>query len=80
MRFTRGMKVNPLKSGILLIKTRFTRGTEGKLLKNGILLIITLALIGLGLILVISFAGFFMDLINQSGFDYSTISSKTFLK
>ena len=47
---------------------------------NGILLIITLALIGLGLILVISFAGFFMDLINQSGFDYSTISSKTFLK
>lgn len=47
---------------------------------NGILLIITVALIGLGIILVISFAGFFMDLINQSGFDYSTISSKIFLK
>ena len=47
---------------------------------NGILLIITVALIVLGIILVISFAGFFMDLINQSGFDYSTISSKIFLK
>ena len=47
---------------------------------NGILLIITVSLIGLGIILVISFAGFFMDLINQSGFDYSTISSKIFLK
>ena len=41
---------------------------------NGILLIVTVALIGLGIILLIFFAGFFMDLINQSGFDYSMIS------
>ena len=41
---------------------------------NGILLIVTVALIGLGIILLIFFAGFFMDLINQSGFDYSKIS------
>ena len=41
---------------------------------NGILLIVTVSLIGLGIILLIFFAGFFMDLINQSGFDYSMIS------
>ena len=41
---------------------------------NGILLIVTVALIGLGIILLIFFAGFFMDLINQSGFDYSMIT------
>ena len=41
---------------------------------NGILLIVTVTLIGLGIILLIFFAGFFMDLINQSGFDYSMIS------
>ena len=41
---------------------------------NGILLIVTVALIGLGIILLIFFAGFFMDLINKSGFDYSMIS------
>ena len=41
---------------------------------NGILLIVTVALIGLGIILLIFFAGFFMDLINQSGFDYSMIN------
>ena len=41
---------------------------------NGILLIVTVALIGLGISLLIFFAGFFMDLINQSGFDYSMIS------
>ena len=41
---------------------------------NGILLIVTVALIGLGIILLIFFAGFFMVLINQSGFDYSMIS------
>ena len=41
---------------------------------NGILLIVTVALIGLVIILLIFFAGFFMDLINQSGFDYSMIS------
>ena len=41
---------------------------------NGILLIVTVALIGLGIILLIFFSGFFMDLINQSGFDYSIIS------
>ena len=46
---------------------------------NGILLIVTVALIGLGIILLIFFAGFFMDLINQSGFDYSMIS-KIFIK
>ena len=41
---------------------------------NGILLIVTVALIGLVIILLIFFAGFFMDLINQSGFDYSMIT------
>ena len=41
---------------------------------NGILLIVTVALIGLGIILLIFFAGFFMDLINESGFDYSIIT------
>ena len=41
---------------------------------NGILLIVTVALIGLGIILLIFFAGFFMDLINQSGFDYSMMT------
>ena len=46
---------------------------------NGILLIVTVTLIGLGIILLIFFAGFFMDLINQSGFDYSMIS-KIFIK
>ena len=41
---------------------------------NGILLIVTVALIWLVIILLIFFAGFFMDLINQSGFDYSMIT------
>ena len=41
---------------------------------NAILFIVTVALIGLVIILLIFFAGFFMDLINQSGFDYSIIT------
>ena len=38
---------------------------------NGILLIVTVAFIGLLVMLASFFAGFFMDLINESGFDYS---------
>ena len=42
---------------------------------NGILLIVTVAFIGLLVMLASFFAGFFMDLINESGFDYSIMTT-----
>jgi len=44
---------------------------------NGILLIITIAIIGLILIFVSLFAGYIMDFLNESGFDYSISAFQT---
>lgn len=41
---------------------------------NGILLIVTIVFIGVLIILATLFAGFFIELLNESGFDYSIIA------
>ena len=44
---------------------------------NGILLIITIVIIGLILIFMSLFAGYIMDFLNESGFDYSISAFQT---
>ena len=47
---------------------------------NGILLIVTFVIIGLLLIFVSFFSGLIMDFLNDSGFDYTIISTLSFIK